>query len=76
MYEEYLIKENGIVPPTHTAEFANFLLVNALRLLTEQQRHDLTIALLERDGIYIKELQEVINGQNRILENIKEIENG
>jgi hypothetical protein len=66
-------KEFSNLPEHKTAEFANVLLVNALRGLTEEQRHDLTVALTERDSILKKELaDEHKKAFNREIE-IKEI---
>jgi hypothetical protein len=38
------------IPKPYTPSFINFLLVNALRNLTEEQRHELTISLVTRDN--------------------------
>jgi phage gp37-like protein len=38
------------IASSHTVEYVNMLLVNAVRNLTEEQRHDLTIALIQRDA--------------------------
>jgi len=39
-------------PEYYTSEMVSFLLVNALRLLTPEQRHELTIALAIRDSLF------------------------
>jgi len=54
------IKEITNIPKQFTTEFINFLLVNALRCLTEEQRHELTVALMERDQKVIDEKETLL----------------
>lgn len=46
------------IPEQFSKEFINFLLVNALRCLTEEQRHTLTLALVQRDTILMDALKQ------------------
>lgn len=53
-YLESVPAETPVMPEPCTEEFNSFLLVNALRNLTTEQRHNLTISLLERDHKFIE----------------------
>lgn len=64
---------NGDIPERCTKEFINFLLVNALRNLTGEQREILTKALVERSEYYQKTFDNIIKEQEEAKQIIKEI---